>query len=200
MVSVVIYDLEIIAAVPIPSEPVVENLQYCLGWEDYPGMGISVLCAYTTADETYHIYMQDNLHEFQDLVDGCHVVAGFNNKRFDNNVCVANGIKIPDHKNYDMWVEITNTQPPNRRRGFSLDNILKANKYAGKIGHASEAPMLAQTGKWGKLINYCLDDTQKHVRVYRLILADNLLNPKNGEPILNIRKPHDIFIGEARAN
>ena len=45
LMRVVVYDCEIICAIPDKKVPNARDLQYCGGWGDYAGMGISVLAA-----------------------------------------------------------------------------------------------------------------------------------------------------------
>lgn len=176
-----LYDLEIIAAVPQVGELRDPELFYCGGWEDYEGMGISVVTAYDFVEESYRIYLQDNMNELRTTINSRNIIIGFNNKRFDNNVLRANGIEVPDEKSYDLWRSITNTQPDGSRKGYNLDAMLLANGLQGKTGLGADAPKQAQKGQWGKLINYCLDDTRKTLYVLRLACNGMLRSPKNGE-------------------
>lgn len=173
------YDCEIFAA--IPQQGVVRDprLYYCGGWEDYDGMGISVVTAYDFVEAEYKVYLSDNLDEFKTLTNSRQILIGFNNKKFDDNLLKANNFIIPSEKSYDMFLSIVNTQPPGERKGFSLNDLLKANGLSAKTGLGSEAPFQAQTGQWGKLINYCLTDTKKQVQILRLAGNGLLKNPKN---------------------
>lgn len=177
----ILYDLEIIAAVPQMGELRDPTISYCGGWEDYEGMGISVITAYDFVEESYRIYLQDNMNEFRTTVNSRNIIIGYNNRRFDDNVLRANSIDIPDAKSYDLWRAITNTQVDGHKKGFNLDAMLVANGLEGKTGLGADAPKQAQTGQWGKLINYCLDDTRKTLYILRLACNGNLRSPKNGE-------------------
>lgn len=44
--KILIYDCEIIKCIPIRSEKRDPSLEYCAGWEDYDGMGISLIGAW----------------------------------------------------------------------------------------------------------------------------------------------------------
>jgi hypothetical protein len=50
----VIYGCEIARCIPKGERS--PDLEYCQGWADFKGMGISVICAYSSWDERYHIY------------------------------------------------------------------------------------------------------------------------------------------------
>lgn len=188
----VMYDIEIISAVPNQGEVRDPKLFYCLGWEDYAGMGVSVISAYDYVEQAYRIYLQDNFHEFKTLVNSRNIIIGFNNDRFDNNVVREIGIPIPKTKSYDMWKAIVATQPDGGRKGFKLNNLLVANNIESKTGLGADAPMLAQTGQWGKLINYCQDDTRKQVQVLRLLCSGILKNP-NGGGYMKVKTPWELI-------
>ena len=190
----VLYDLEIIAAVPMSHEPRDNRLAYCGGWDDHAGMGISVLSAYDFVEEAYRIYLADNMSEWQNLVNSRNIIIGFNNKRFDDKVCLAAGLEIPPQKSWDIWKAIVDTQPPGQRKGFSLDPLLKANGLEAKSGLGANAPMQAQLGLWGALINYNLDDTRKEVQILRLLIAGLLKSPINGEYIKTKMPWEDIKV------
>jgi hypothetical protein len=190
--GVLMYDIECIAAIPEAGKIRNPSLQYCGGWEDYEGMGISVIACYDFVEAEYCIYLQDNMDDFKTLVNSRNILAGFNNRRFDNNVIRAEGFIVPDDKSYDVWDAIVSTQLPGDRKGFDLNSLLIANGLKSKTGLGSDAPMLAQTGKWGKLINYNLGDTKKQVQILRLACAGLLKNPKNNG-YMTIKPPWEIF-------
>lgn len=177
-IEAIVYDVEIVAAIPVAGEVRDPELHYCNGWQDYEGMGLSVVTAYDFVDRQYQVYLLDNLHEFKTLVNSRRCLIGFNNDRFDNSVLRANDFYIPPEKSWDNWKAIIERQNPGERSGFALKDLLLANDMPAKTGLGSEAPKLAQTGKWGKLINYCLGDTSKQVQVLRLSCSGLLRNPK----------------------
>jgi len=185
------YDLEIISAIPARDEVREPDLHYCEGWDDHAGMGISVVTAYDFVDRAYRIYLQDNLDELRTTINSRGVIIGFNSNRFDNNVLAASQIYVPAKKSYDLWVEITKTQPDGQRRGYALKNMLEANGLQPKSGLGSDAPGWAQRGQWGILINYCLDDTRLMVLLLRLAMNDMMQNPKGGG-YMKIAKPWEI--------
>lgn len=176
----IMYDLEIIAAVPEKGTPRDPSLHYCGGWEDYEGMGISVITAYDFVEERYRVFLQDNMNEFKLVVNSREIIIGFNNNRFDDNVLAANGIFIPKGRSWDLWKAITKTQPEGHRKGYDLNSLLKANDIPAKTGLGSESPKWAQTGKWGRNIDYCLSDTTKQVQILRMACNGTLRNPKSG--------------------
>lgn len=184
----IMYDLEIVSCVPEHGVVRDPTLWYCGGWEDYAGMGISVITAYDFVEAIYRVFLQDNLNDFKLLVNSRNIIIGFNNARFDDNVLAANGIHIEKGKSWDLWKAITKTQPEGQRRGYKLNDLLKANNLASKTGLGSEAPKWAQKGQWGRNIDYCLSDTTKQVNVLRLACNGVLINP-NGGGYMTIKPP-----------
>tara|TARA_Y100000310_G_C20409555_1_gene681264 strand:+ start:97 stop:753 length:657 start_codon:yes stop_codon:yes gene_type:complete len=188
-----LYDLEIISAIHMPGELRYSDLHYCDGWEDYAGMGISVVTAYDFVESSFRIYLKDNFDELKTTINSRQIIIGFNNRRFDDNVLAANDIYVPEGKSYDIWASIMQMVPdgPGMRRGFALKDMLKANGMAPKSGLGSDAPKWAQRGRWGRLINYCLDDTRLTLQLLRLACADVMISPKVGG-YLKIKKPWEV--------
>jgi hypothetical protein len=107
------------------------------------------------------------------------------------NVMRANGVHIPPEKSYDLWRAITDTQPPGQKKGFKLDNMLKANGIPAKTGLGSDAPRQAQHGEWGKLITYCLGDTDKQVKLLRAAVNGTMVNPNAGG-YMKVKMPWEV--------
>lgn len=54
-----VYDLEIINAVPGREKPI-EGIKYCEGRHDHAGMGISVIGAFDYSTQRYRVFLEDN--------------------------------------------------------------------------------------------------------------------------------------------
>jgi hypothetical protein len=188
----VMYDIEIFNAIPDDKEQGDPRLLYCGGWEDYEGMGISVVTAYDFVDSQLSVYLQDNLGDLGTLINSRQILMGYNNKKFDDNVLRANGIDVPHEKSYDLFLQIVNTQPPGNRRGFRLADMLQANGIPPKSGLGSDAPRQAQMNEWGSLITYCIGDTMKQVQLLRMACAGTMKNPKGGS-YMTIKLPWEVI-------
>ena len=92
-IDMIVYDLEIVKAILGKNESPKAGVEYCEGWHDHKGMGISVLTAYDYDTDRYHVFMEDNLKDFEKLCEG-RLVIGFNSIHFDDKVCAAAGITI----------------------------------------------------------------------------------------------------------
>jgi hypothetical protein len=191
-----IYDVEIKKAILGKHDDPVEGIEYCEGWGDHLGMGVSTVCCYDYSDGRYRVFCEDNLEEFWHLIDDHDVIAGFNNIKFDNKV-LAHAVSHPDmpaekilehfnSKSYDIFAEIR------KASGMmcGLDATVKANGLGtGKTGNGAMAPVWYQTGQWGVLIDYCIADVWLTKNVLDLIiLQGKLINPRNGKE-MSIKKP-----------
>ena len=142
-----IYDCEIIKAIQGKNEELRQGIEYCQGWRDFENMGISCIGAYDYEEDRYRVFCADNFADFQSLVDGHDVIVGFNSIGFDNKLCAANAILVPDEKSYDILVEVWLAaglgplfEYPSHI-GFGLDAICQANFGQKKTGHGAVAPV-----------------------------------------------------------
>lgn len=189
---VLIYDLEILNAVPDRSGRREEGINYCEGWGDHKGMGIAVLACYDYARDTFRVYCQDNIGDFPLLVDLHDCVVGFNNHHFDNRVLEAAGLPIPAEKSYDLFEEIKHGLGPSSfsRYHYTLDDLCRANFRASKSGSGAHAPVLWQQGKIGTVIDYCLRDiTLTKKLLDRVIRTGYLLDPNCLTRRIPVRRP-----------
>lgn len=180
----VIYDCEIVNCIPMGERS--SDFTYCQGWEDFTGMGISVIAAYSSWDDAYHVYLQDNLAEFEALVKQADEVVGFNSLMFDDSLCAAHGLKVTT--TYDLLCEIRVAagMPPHYVKGithdgYSLEAMAKTNLGVGKSGSGALAPQLWQQGQYGKVIDYCLGDVAITRKLYQC--RSQLVDPTNGQPL-----------------
>lgn len=190
-----IYDCEIKKAILGKTETAIEGIEYCGGWRDFEGMGISCIGAYDYSAARYRVFCEDNLAEFQALVDDHDIIVGFNSLGFDNPLCAANGLKVPDEKSYDILVQVwlgAGLGPKfafPTHIGYGLDAICECNFGVKKSGNGALAPVLWQRGEIGAVIDYCLNDVRITKRLLdHIIEAGVIVSPKDGAA-LNIEKP-----------
>jgi hypothetical protein len=185
----IVYDCEIVKAIP-PADinQQMNGIKYCAGWRDFDNMGISVICAYDNVSERYRVFDGKHLSEFQKLVDQADLIIGFNNLAFDNRLCRANGVNIPDEKCFDILVKIWEAAglgPEYKypsHSGFSLDACVKAN-FPGeaKTGHGEQAPIQWQRGEIGAVVDYCLHDVKLTEMLFtEMRINGAIVNPNNG--------------------
>jgi DEAD/DEAH box helicase domain-containing protein len=190
-----IYDIEIVNAVPPRDGVKEEGINYCAGWSDHKGMGIAVLGVYDYVRDCARVFCKDNLSEFAELITKHDVLIGFNNLRFDNPILLANNVPINNVPCYDLFIEIQRgleldfNDPRQRRAGYSLQAVAYANFRLSKSGSGAEAPQAWQRGRIGSVIDYCLFDVYLTKRLIdRIIRAGALTDPLDAHPI-PIRRP-----------
>lgn len=179
----IVYDIEIARAIQNQGEDRIDGVEYAEGWHDHAGMGIACLCAFDLVEQRYRVFAADNLDAFADLVTRRHKVISFNGHQFDDHVCRANGIDIPDFKSVDLAALIwcaAGIEPGTHPKGLGLDAICRVNGMGGKTGNGALAPVLWQQGKRGRVIDYCLTDVMLTVALYRrLRWMGGCIDPRN---------------------
>ena len=189
----VVYDIEIIKAIQGKNEDRLEGIEYCNGWHDHEGMGISVIGAYDFVEDRYRTFCEDNITEFLALVDNRKVRISFNGVGFDDKVinsCITCGVSLlKDH--YDILREIWLHRGLNPDRfnwrthgGFGLDAMCQANGLGGKTGNGALAPVQWQRGQIGSVIDYCLQDIKLTKDLFVLSQQGKIKSPKGGELLL----------------
>lgn len=99
-----IYDCEILRMIPDRDGGKDPRYQYCNGWDDFPSMGISVIGLWATTLDG-HMMTITNPNDsiplnaaqgklFEAIAQRNGPVVGFNSRRFDDNLCLANNIPI----------------------------------------------------------------------------------------------------------
>jgi DEAD/DEAH box helicase domain-containing protein len=174
--NIVIFDCEIRALIPDHDKPRNPDLNYCQGWHDFEGMGISVVTAYDIKEARPHVFMADNLLDFAKLVADRDLCVTFNGAMFDLPLLDAHGIVTPSQKHFDLASAIwaaAGVPAGEHPKGLGLDALCWANNIPGKTGNGADAPRLWQSGHHGRLIDYGLGDTLATLRLYRLIASCN---------------------------
>jgi hypothetical protein len=191
-----VYDLEILKAIPDKDGQSEAGIAYCEGWNDYQGMGIAVICCYDYATDRYRVFCQDNLTGFKTLVSSAQCVVGYNNHRFDDNVLEAAGITVPPEKSYDILQEIwrglglDSDFKSETHRGYGLEALCVVNLGITKNGSGALAPILWQRGQVGTVIDYCLQDVHLTKKLLdRIIQRGALASPKDEQRTIYVRKP-----------
>lgn len=188
-----IYDLEIVKAIPDSKVPPLEGIEYCAGWHDHQDMGVACICAYDYSEERYRVFTAGNYAEFFDLAKERSPLVGFNNIPFDNRVINAVlGGPLPEEKCYDLLREIwaaVGLGPEFRfgtHNGYGLDAVCRANDIGAKTGTGAMAPVWWQQKLYGRVIDYCLSDVRLTKLLFELAVENRVRSPKTGQPLLNM--------------
>lgn len=185
--KLMVYDAEIVNAIPEKGQPQEMDIRYCAGWGDKEGMGVSVISAYVW-DHGYRIFMRDNFDAFRALAEDPDMLCmGFNNRVFDDILVErALGIRIDVHRSWDLLraVRVARRESPGLVGGISLDKLCRANFLPGKTGDGAQAPILWQRGKTGQVIDYALNDCRQTVALVELVMAGRLRDPDSGRVLV----------------
>lgn len=196
--TALVYDIEIVKAVPERDGSRLENFQYCEGWHDHANMGVSVIGAYDYVEQRYRAFCADNLDAFMELCSRRTPLVSFNGVAFDDKVIAADIGPMPGALRYDILVEIWRAAGLEQRfartshEGYGLDAMCEANFGIRKSGNGALAPILWQSGKIGEVIDYCLNDIRLTKRLFDEILAIRpLICPKTGS-LLELRTVEQV--------
>ncbi len=195
--TILVLDTEIKKKILSKNEEKDHAYEYCEGWHDFPGMGISVACAYSTITGRNHVFMSDNLGELQLLINQVDYVVGYNSRKFDSALLAANQITIPQEKHFDIQEEVWRAHGLDMKYkkethgGLGLNAMVGANIYGlKKIGHGADAPALWQDGKVGEVIDYCMMDNFMTKKLLDAIfMKAGLWSPKDDGMWLSILPP-----------
>ncbi len=190
--KLLIYDAEIIRAIPAREEPRLDGIEYCLSWGDKAGMGIAVICAYQMGGG-FRVFLEDNFEAFKELAaDPETLLIGHGNRSFDDPLIEAClGVRIPPERSWDLMRQVQRHQPPGKAHGPSLQALCVANFLPGKSGSGAFAPILWQRGKRGQVIDYCLNDVDQTVKLIELVIEHRLRDTDTGR-VLPITLPTSI--------
>ena len=191
MTNIVVYDIEIEKPVPPKDEPMEPGIEYCDGWGDHAGMGIAIVSAYSLATGIPYLFCKDNIEELFRLLDEADVIAGFNNRRFDDKIMAAVGYEIPEEKSYDLFVEIKEAAGAKQyAKGYNLDNCCMINLGIQKAGDAAQVPVLWQRGQYGRCFNYAMRDITMEYLLLKMAMEQPLIDPGNpGGPRIFVKSP-----------
>ena len=192
----IIYDCEIVCGILGKKDKQLPMIKYAKGWDDYKGMGISVIGCFDYREDRYRVFCRDNFGDFQRLIDTRDIVVGFNNWSFDDPLCKAHGIEIAESKSYDILVEVWKgagfgpkfVYPTHA--GYSLGACIGTNRPGlGKFGDGAMAPVDWQRGNIGKVIDYCLGDVYLTRELLEMIINNgSIKDPKTGK-MIKVRSP-----------
>lgn len=188
--SLLIYDIEILKAIPDAEKDILPNIEYCQGWEDKANMGVSVICAYDDLQKRYRVFTKEKFGEFQALASD-RIVCGFNSIAFDDVVLAHNGITVGT--SYDLlqelWVAagLGREFRPETHATFGLNAVSKANGFGMKTGYGGFAPVEWQRGEYGSVIDYCLQDVRlTWLLVEKAIRYGSLRDPRDWQKWLRM--------------
>lgn len=169
---VIVYDCEIEKAIPDRSRPLDHRLQYCNGWGDKKGMGISVIAAVDVATAIPRVFLRDNLPKFAEWTKGA-MLVGHSNHQFDDELLRAHSLWTAG-ASWDILRKLRKAvgEGEEYRRGTTLggrtvNDCARVNLNGlQKSDDGAMAPLLWQQGKVGELVDYCLRDVMLEYQLF----------------------------------
>lgn len=185
---VIVYDCEIKKAIPDKKRPRDPALQYCEGWGDYAGMGISVIAAVDVEAMMPRVFFGDNLVQFADYTRGA-IVCGFSSHDFDDKLVQAHGLFTAAGR-YDILRKLRKAvgEPEGfvggvTRGGRTVNDCARVNLNGlQKSDDGANAPALFQQGKLGELVDYCLRDVMIELKL--LLRRGAFVDPVTGQIVV----------------
>jgi len=171
--NVLTYDIEIKKSILMGGETRQPGIEYCGGWNDKAGMGISYLGAHNSADNTKHYFTEDRLLDFIEMIKHADLVTGYNIHGFDTPLLKATLNRLGHSeetgmkgKCYDVFWDIKKSLGNMYPKGWTLDNVVKSTLGIEKNGSGAMAPILYQQGKLNELRDYLSQDLECESRLY----------------------------------
>jgi hypothetical protein len=162
------YDLEIIRAILDKGKQKEPGIQYCGGWTDHAGMGISVLVVARPDGSDVRTFIGDtgsplwtkenHIGLFAELAASADLMVGHNSRSFDAKVLAALGIYIPTAKHLDFYHEVKTATKTPFPRGYNLNLLSQRCGGPAKTDDGAMAPHLWQVGDQQRVVDYCKND------------------------------------------
>jgi DEAD/DEAH box helicase domain-containing protein len=141
------------------------------GWDATDQLGVAVCVCYEYLTDRFRIYGHTNeeLVELRERIKRADRISGFNIWKFDLPVIFG----LPGRERVTellpktndilrrIWLSLglSGDQFSSLHKGWGLDPVSRGTLNApGKIANGAQAPRWYQSGEWGKLVNYCVDD------------------------------------------
>jgi DEAD/DEAH box helicase domain-containing protein len=141
------------------------------GWNSTDKLGVSVAVVYEYLSDRFRVYghLPEELDALRERLRKADRISGFNIWKFDFPVIFGlpgrERVEELRGKTNDILVRIWKALKLNPDEfsklhgGWGLDVVARGTlKAPGKIANGAQAPLWYQQGKWGPLVNYCVDD------------------------------------------
>jgi len=204
------FDLEIVKAILGKNETLVPGVQYCGGWGDHAGMGVSVLVAQNVVNSEMRVFIGDwgppiigpditnsgyyHIGDFQRLINDADLLIGHNSRGFDAKVLAAKGIILPPEKHLDFYHEVKTATRNQFPRGYGLEALSERCNGPKKSGDGALAPILWQQGRKQEVIDYCKNDIVMTTAIARFYNLNGGMVPGVTGELLRLRSPMAIAL------
>lgn len=142
------------------------------GWHMAHRMKVSCGVVYDSRDDTYSVYLEDQLEQLIEHLKALDLVVGFNSKRFDYQV-------LSGYTDYDFnrLPSLDLLELVHKQLGFrlSLDHLAQETLNAKKSGSGLDALAWWQQGEIDKITAYCRKDVKITRDLYRFARDEGYL-------------------------
>lgn len=198
--KILVLDAEIEKGILMKGEDRLPEIEYCNGWRDFAGMGISVVGAWQSDTERYRTFSpKQDPEPLREAVRNAHYVVTWNGFNFDGPLLAHYGVEIPEEKHLDLlrqvWAanRLSGSYSSGTHAGFGLDACAKANQVMGKTGHGALAPVMWQRGQYTDVIDYCLHDIWITRALLLKMMRGEFKSPKTLLPLAISLPPLTLF-------
>jgi len=165
------------------------------GWDATDKLGVSCAVVYEFKTDRFLVY-GDKPHELEALrsrLNKAEKISGFNIWKFDFPVIFG----LPGRQRYEPLRSRTNDILRRIWRdkgldcdgfskshgGYRLDDISHQLFGRGKVANGAEAPKMYQSGNWGELVNYCIDDVKLERDLTVFVERHGFIIGRDGMPV-----------------
>lgn len=139
-----------------------------VGWGNYEALRISVIGAYSYAEDKYFCFEENEVDKAAELFRRAKLLVGFSMNRYD--VPVLNRYLARTHPPVNLFdknrLDLLDEVEMVVGRRVSLEKLAQANLGVGKTGDGARAIELYRQGRMEELKNYCLQDVEITRRLF----------------------------------
>ncbi len=147
------------------------------GWDHVDKLGISIACAYDSKSDTMISFRE---HELKNLIALCEerLVIGYNVKGFDLPVLAPYGIQPKSLDVFDIMLDLESLT---RQRYLKLEAVARGTLGTGKSADGIMAVTWWREGNVQKIIDYCIQDVQVTLDIFRFGRQNGYVRIQRGE-------------------
>jgi hypothetical protein len=184
----------------------IDEVEYCGGWDDFENMGIACVCTYSFCFDEYKVFFKDGLGSFcQYLLENGLSVSGYNISNFDLPLLMKHEdlCSLPKYgfsQVYDLFRQICLAagQDPNNINkdtlsGYDLDTVSRFNIGTGETFGEPLPQLYWHKDKYWETINYCLNNVKITKELIDLVVSRGFLFSPKERRVLHIYIPGRIY-------
>ena len=175
--KVITYDHEI--AKPIP-----EDEDGNANWDaaKQGKCGVSVVCLFDTSTSRYHVYDQHTIRECILHLNDADMLIGYNSIEFDTPALSAVAKAPIAAPQFDVLKGIWRALKRDGKShgGYRLGEVCERTLGLKKTLDGPRAPSLFASGRWGELVDYCINDVHLTRMLHNHIVEERYIVKPDG--------------------